>query len=167
MAAVLRAALALVDESQRQKTRPDFTRLRAMLFYIDEFPEKHHHRKESELLFPALRARTPLSRHLLERLDDDHACAEHNIRSVEHALAAFEFLGEPRRVEFEEAMARYADFYMMHMAVEETEVFPLAEQALIDEDWQQLDEAFSHQAESGVAQEERLCFAALLARISG
>jgi hypothetical protein len=35
---------------------PPFDVLRAMLFYIDEFPERLHHTKESELLFPKLRA---------------------------------------------------------------------------------------------------------------
>ena len=38
----------------------DFALLRAMLFYVDEFPERLHHHKEDELLFPRVRARCPL-----------------------------------------------------------------------------------------------------------
>ncbi len=33
---------------------------RAILFYIDEFPEREHHPKESEHLFPAWRSGRPM-----------------------------------------------------------------------------------------------------------
>ncbi|MBS0344066.1 MAG: hemerythrin domain-containing protein, partial [Proteobacteria bacterium] len=82
LAAMLRSILLLLAEHRRARTLPDFESLRAMLFYVDEFPEKRHHRKESELLFPKLRARTPMSRELLDRLDDDHDRGERKIRNV-------------------------------------------------------------------------------------
>ena len=62
LSAMLRSILLLLTQHRRQGTLPDFASLRAMVFYVDEFPEKRHHRKETELLFPKLRARTPLSR---------------------------------------------------------------------------------------------------------
>jgi len=142
LAAMLRSILMLLARHRRQGTLPDFGALRAMLFYVDEFPEKRHHRKESELLFPKLRARTPLSRDLLDRLDDDHARGERRIRDVEHALLAFEMLGESRREAFEKAVERYADFYLAHMAVEEREILPLAARVLTQDDWADLDKAF-------------------------
>lgn len=142
LAAMLRSILLLLAQHRRRGTLPDFAALRAMLFYVDEFPEKRHHRKESQLLFPKLRARTPLSRELLDRLDDDHERGERRIRDVEHALLAFEMLGEPRRQDFETAVERYVDFYLAHMALEEKEILPLAERALTEEDWAELDRAF-------------------------
>jgi hemerythrin-like domain-containing protein len=143
LAAMLRSIMLLLAQHRRQGTMPDFGALRAMLFYVDEFPEKRHHRKESELLFPKLRARTPLSRELLDRLDDDHARGERRIRNVEHALLAFEMMGESRRQVFEQAVDHYVDFYLGHMALEEREILPLAERVLTDEDWADLDQAFS------------------------
>ncbi|MBS0452288.1 MAG: hemerythrin domain-containing protein [Proteobacteria bacterium] len=142
LAAMLRSILLLLAEHRRARTMPNFESLRAMLFYVDEFPEKRHHRKESELLFPKLRARTPMSRELLDRLDDDHERGERKIRNVEHALLAFEMLGESRRDEFETAMERYVDFYLAHMALEEREILPLAERVLTEEDWANLDSSF-------------------------
>ena len=56
---------------------------------------------------------------LLDRLDDDHARGERKIRNVEHALLGFEMMGESRRMEFESAVGRFADFYLEHMALEE------------------------------------------------
>jgi hemerythrin-like domain-containing protein len=142
LSAMLRSILLLLAHHRRQGTLPDFGVLRAMLFYVDEFPEKRHHRKETELLFPKLRARTPMSRELLDRLDDDHARGERRIRHVEHALLAFEMMGEARRSDFEKAVERYVDFYLAHMAMEEREILPLAERVLTQADWAELDEAF-------------------------
>jgi len=142
LAAMLRSILLLLAEHRRKGTLPDFGALRAMLFYVDEFPEKRHHRKESELLFPRLRARTPMSRELLDRLDDDHGRGERKIRNVEHALLAFEIMGESRREQFETAMERYVEFYLAHMALEEREILPLAVRVLTRDDWDDLDAAF-------------------------
>ena len=113
-----------------------------MLFYVDEFPEKRHHLKESQLLFPMLRTRAPEAAAVLDRLDHDHAQGEKAIRDLEHALLAFEMLGETRREAFERAVERYADFYFEHMSLEEKQVMPLAEKLLTEQDWVELDAAF-------------------------
>lgn len=143
LAAMLRSILMLLAHHRHQRSLPDFGALRAMLFYVDEFPEKRHHRKESELLFPKLRARTPLSRELLDRLDEDHRRGEHRIRDLEHALLAFEMMGESRREAFEQAAQQYVDFYLAHMRLEEQQILPLAQKVLTADDWADLDAAFS------------------------
>ncbi|HJW10630.1 MAG TPA: hemerythrin domain-containing protein [Albitalea sp.] len=142
LSAMLRSLRMLLAEHRRKGTLPDFKVLRAMLFYIDEFPEKLHHTKESELLFPKLRARCPEAVAVLDQLDRDHARGEHSIRELEHDLLAFEVMGESRRAAFEASVNRYVDFYLKHMAVEEVEVLPLAMQALNAADWAELDAAF-------------------------
>lgn len=126
-----------------QQPTPDFTALRAMLFYVDEFPERLHHPKETELLFPKLRALAPQARELLDRLDADHDRGERAVRALQHELLAFELLGEPRRAGFQRAAQRYVDAYLQHMALEEREILPLAAQVLGEEDWAELDEAFA------------------------
>jgi hemerythrin-like domain-containing protein len=145
LSALMRTLLILLKQARERQEKPDFSVLRAMLFYISEFPEKRHHRKESDLLFPKLRARTPLSRALLDRLDEDHLRGEAKIRELEHALTAFEFLGDERRAEFESVARRYVDFYLSHMALEEREILPLALQVLTAEDWDELDLAMARQ----------------------
>ncbi len=142
LAAMLRTIMLLLQQHRREGTLPDFAALRAMLFYVDEFPEKRHHLKETQLLFPALRARTTEAARVLDRLDQDHATGEHAIRNLEHALLGFEMLGEPRRADFEQAAQRYVDFYLQHMALEETQILPLAERVLTEADWARLDQAF-------------------------
>jgi hemerythrin-like domain-containing protein len=167
LAAMLRSILLLVEQHRREATLPDFATLRAMLFYVDEFPEQRHHRKESTLLFPKLRARTPLSRDLLDKLDEDHARGEHMIRELEHLLLGFEMLGEVRRAAFERAAQRYVDFYMNHMALEEREILPLAERMLTERDWAELDEAFAANRDPLAGHEPEPDYRALFTRIVG
>jgi hemerythrin-like domain-containing protein len=142
LAAMLRSIPLLLAHHRRHGSLPDFAALRAMLFYVDEFHEKRHHRHESALLFPKLRARTPLARELLDQLDADHARGERDIRDLEHALLGFEMLGEARRASFEQAAERYVSFYLTHMGLEEQHILPLAEKHLSAEDWTELDAAF-------------------------
>jgi hemerythrin-like domain-containing protein len=143
LAAMLRSLSMLLAHARRHAALPDFDVLRAMLFYIDEFPERLHHTKESELLFPRVRARAPALAPVLDRLDADHARGERAIRDLEHALLAFEVMGPSRRDDFESAVQQYVAFYLEHMTVEETQVLPAARAALTSEDWQLLDTAFA------------------------
>lgn len=143
LAAMLRSMVMLVGQHARQGTPPPFDVLRAMLFYVDEFPERLHHTKESELLFPVLRARCPWLRPVLDRLDADHGRGERAIRAVEHALLAWEVMGESRRAAFEAELERYVDFYLSHMALEENEVLPEAQRMLDAAEWARLDTQFA------------------------
>ena len=155
LAAMLRSLLMLLAKHRRESTLPDFGTLRAMLFYVDEFPEQRHHRKESELLFPKLRARTPLSRELLDHLDEDHARGERRIRDLQHALLAFEMMGEARRDAFERSAQAYVDFYLAHMA----------QKVLTAEDWADLDEAFTANRDPMTGCEPEAEYRALFTRI--
>ncbi|HEY1090596.1 MAG TPA: hemerythrin domain-containing protein [Burkholderiaceae bacterium] len=165
LAAMLKSVLMLLEQHRRQGTLPDFGALRAMLFYLDEFPEQRHHRKETELLFPKLRARTPAQRELLDQLDHDHGYGERKIRHLEHALLGFEMMGESRRQAFEQAVHEYVHFYLEHMASEERLVLPLAEQCLTADDWAELDEAFMANADPLTGSVPEPVYAALFTRI--
>lgn len=165
LAAMLRSIPMLLAQHRRQGTLPDFATLRAMLFYMDEFPEQRHHRKESELLFPRLRERTGEAAAVLDRLDKDHAQGERAIRDLEHALLAFEMMGESRREPFEQAVQKYVDFYFQHMSLEEKQVLPLAEQVLTAQDWAELDAAFAANRDPLTGHQPEDDYRALFSRI--
>jgi hemerythrin-like domain-containing protein len=142
LSAMLRSMLLLLTQARREGHAPDFEVLRAMLFYVDEFPERLHHPKETELLFPRLLERAPELAPVIERLDRDHEHGEAAIRTLEHALLAYEVMGEPRRADFEAAAERYVGFYLEHMGIEEKELLPAAQRLFTDADWAALDAAF-------------------------
>jgi hemerythrin-like domain-containing protein len=143
LAAMLRSLSMLLQQARRDHVLPPFPVLRAMLFYIDEFPERLHHTKETELLFPRVRQRAPELAPVLDRLQHDHARGEHAVRELEHALLAFEVMGEARRAAFEQATERYIASYLEHMAVEERDILPTARRLFTDADWAELDAAFA------------------------
>jgi hemerythrin-like domain-containing protein len=165
LSAMLRSILLLLSHHRRQGTLPDFASLRAMVFYMDEFPEQRHHLKESRLLFPKLRSRTHEADAVLDRLDQDHAKGEHAIRDLEHALLGFEMMGESRRKVFEDAAQQYADFYFQHMSLEEKQIMPLAEKLLTAQDWAELDEAFAANRDPLTGHEPEDDYRALFSRI--
>lgn len=143
LAAMLRSLVLLIDRGPSDQPQKYFDVVRAMLFYIDEFPERLHHPKETKLLFPKVVARAPHVAGTVERLDHDHHQGEASVRNLQHQLLAWELLGECRRGEFETAARRYVDFYLEHMRLEEAVILPEALKTLTAEDWHELDAAFA------------------------
>ena len=143
LSAMLRSMLQLLRQGPGDEPQLFFDVLRAMLFYIDEFPERQHHPKESDLLFPRVARVAPQVMDTIAQLERDHMQGEHRARELQHLLLAWELLGEPRRAAFVEAAERYVGFYLEHMRLEETAVLPLAEQLLGEQDRAELDEAFT------------------------
>ncbi|TFY97984.1 hemerythrin domain-containing protein [Ramlibacter rhizophilus] len=142
VAAVLRSMLRLVEQGPEDQPMRFFDVLRAMLFYIDEFPEQRHHPKESDLLFPRIARIAPELMPVIRRLEADHVQGESRVRELQHLLLAWELLGESRREAFVAAAREYVRFYLDHMRVEEVQLLPLAERELSPEDRSALDAAF-------------------------
>lgn len=166
LSAMLRSLSMLVALSRRRGTLPDFALLRAMLFYIDEFPERLHHPKESELLFPRLLDKAPHLADVVARLNRDHALGPAAIRELQHALLAFEVMGEARRAEFEAELRRFIADYLEHMAIEEIELLPAALAMLDDADWAALDAAFAANRDPLTGHEPEQGYAPLFERIA-
>jgi hemerythrin-like domain-containing protein len=143
LAAMLQSLRMMLKRGPGTDPQQYFDVLGAMLFYIDEFPERLHHTKETTLLFPRVLKASPAVRETVERLDHDHQKSETGVRELQHLLMAWELLGESRRQAFEDHCSRYLDAYLEHMKVEETIILPEAEKCLSEADWLELDAAFA------------------------
>ena len=143
LAAMLRSLGMMVERGPANDAETFFDVLRAMLFYIDEFPEKQHHPKESDLLFPRVVRLAPEIFDAVVQLEKDHANGETAVRDLQHLLLAWELLGESRRDVFEQAVKRYIVFYQEHMRLEENVILPAAQRVLDEQDWAELDAAFA------------------------
>lgn len=142
LAAMLRSLSMMVDRGPDHEPERYFDVLRAMLFYIDEFPERLHHTKESQLLFPKVLRAAPETKEAIDHLENDHTKSEAGVRELQHLLLAWELIGDSRRTLFETAAKRYIEAYMAHMRLEETAIIPVAQKVLSDDDWKELDAAF-------------------------
>ncbi|MEY4346461.1 MAG: hypothetical protein RL032_2293 [Pseudomonadota bacterium] len=142
LAAMLRSLRMMLDRGPDQEPGRFFDVLRAMLFYIDEFPERLHHPKESALLFPKVAKAAPETLEAIAQLERDHAKSEAGVRELQHMLLGWELVGDSRRAVFEQALKRYIEAYLAHMQLEETAILPAAQRSLTDNDWKELDAAF-------------------------
>ena len=143
LAAMLRSLSMMVQQGPGDKPEQYFDVMRAMLFYIDEFPERLHHPKESDLLFPKVVRAAPGTMEAVKRLEQDHMHSENAVRELQHHLLAWELLGESRRDKFESTARTYVAAYLEHMRLEETAILPEAEKSLDAGDWKELDAAFA------------------------
>ena len=143
ISSVLHGLQELARTAQNPSVRPDFSVFRAMIYYIDAFPERMHHPKENDYLFPPLLRRSPDAVPLVQELRDEHEKGASLVRDLERALLAFE-VGWPQGAAlFADAVRTYANFHWNHMRKEEHVLLPLAEAALTGEDWKAIGEAFA------------------------
>lgn len=143
ISAVLSGLRELARMAQQPGVRPEFAAVRAMIYYIDAFPEKLHHPKEDRHLFARLAARSPEAAPLVRELQAEHVEGARRVRELERAVLGYEQSWPQGGEAFREAVEAYADFHWRHMGKEEHALLPLAEQHLSAEDWAAIEAAFA------------------------
>jgi hemerythrin-like domain-containing protein len=143
MSVVLLALKELAGMALDATVQPDWRAFRAMLRYIDEFPERLHHPKEDQFLFARLAARSQQAKALVDDLKSEHIAGGRLIRELERAFLFLEEGWPAGRVEFRSAVEDYAAFHWAHMRKEEEKLLPLAQRELRAEDWKVIDAAFA------------------------
>ncbi|MGQ0509769.1 MAG: hemerythrin domain-containing protein [Betaproteobacteria bacterium] len=164
ISAVLSGLKDLARLAQDPKLKPGFDALRAMIYYIDAFPERMHHPKEDRFLFAKLLERDPSARALVELLQSEHVQGASLVRDLEQSLLQFEALWPNGAAAFAAAVERYARFHWDHMRREEHQVLPMCEAALTAEDWAVIRAAFAGN-EDPIADLRQSDFASLYQRI--
>lgn len=137
LAAILHAIRHMNKEIGAGRLQPDFQLLRAMVHYLDAYPEKKHHPKEDRYLFALLKKRTDEGAAAIERLEKEHAVGDERIKALEAALHQYASGARDGFDAFTQAFERFADFYRSHMMLEEREVLPLVVKYFTAEDWAQ------------------------------
>ena len=144
ISALLHALKELARQAEDDAgARPAFPALRAIIRYVDEFPEKLHHPKEESTLFARLLERAPQAAPLIALLREEHEKGARLVRELARAALFFEDRWPEGAREFRQAVDAYAEFHWKHMLTEEQELLPLAERAFVAEDWREIDAAFA------------------------
>lgn len=143
LAAVLSGFSAFVDGVEAGKFQPDFTLIAAMIEYISEVPEKVHHPKEDDYLFPALRKRSARAAAIIDDLQAEHHVGPAKLAELRTALDNYRTAGAAGLPAFRDAARTYIDFQWQHMSKEERHVLPLARDVLTAEDWAAIDGVFT------------------------
>jgi benzoate-CoA ligase len=139
--AVLKYLTRHVTEAATTAAISDCTLYGAMLDYIQDLPERLHHPKEDEFLFPRLRQRNAAAAPLLDELISQHATGRSKLHELRAALNAAVRSSDLQP--FAEAVSTYAEFEFQHMRLEEDRLLPMAEISLSVEDWNEINAAFA------------------------
>lgn len=129
--------LATLEEQMdvvRSEGNADFELVHDIMTYMTHYPDHTHHPME-DLMFQKLVRYDSSAEDVVERLAREHGgLAEKGRRFLEMLRHVVDGALVERDV-LENAGRDYVEFLKSHMAVEDSEAFPKAEQMLTEEDW--------------------------------
>lgn len=140
---VLDALALLGSELAAGKGVLNWDLLHAIVYYMRVFPDHLHHPKEERHLFAALLNRAPAVVDTVAALKVEHFEGEARLKAITDLLAVSERACPEGRQALATAIAAYVDFERRHMMREETEILPLAERFLNEDDWRDIERAFA------------------------
>lgn len=143
LASVLQGLRFVVGEIGARRLQPDFRLLSSMVDYLTQVPDKVHHPKEDDHLFPALRARSAAAASLIDALEAQHLEGYKMTVSLVQSLVHYQAMGDKVFPDFDATVQNYLAFTWKHLNMEEGELLPLARQELTAEDWAAIDAAFA------------------------
>ena len=166
LAAVLHCFDQVLKEVHDKRLEPDFALFEAILQYVQDFPDRFHHPKEDELLFPVVRRRAPEVSAALDLLAHQHEEGVRHTNELKWRLAAWKEDGAEAFSAFETAARAYIDFQRRHIGLEEREIIPAALRTLTPADWTQIDSAFAANEDPMFGERPKVAFDALFSRIA-
>jgi hemerythrin-like domain-containing protein len=135
LSAVLQTLKAMIGELAQEHKPADFPLFWRMLYYIEAYPDRFHHPKEDEELFPRIRQRSPEAAPIVDKLHREHQQCESRLNHVRLLLGHVEAGRIDELPDLKESVDGFADFYWRHMETEEGQLLPLAEKNLSATDW--------------------------------
>ncbi len=165
LAAVINSMKSLVGEMRVGRMTPDFQLFWSMVHYIDAFPDQLHHPKEDDWLFARIQQRTHDADGLIDELGRQHRMEESELGRLRKALGDYEAGVAGALDGLDAAMQRYAEFNWKHMAMEERELLPIAEDCLTAADWDEIVRAFQANGDPLAGRQEGENFTALFRQI--
>ena len=117
----------------------EYSLLEDIMRYVTGYPDTHHHPTE-DVVFAQLKTRVPGAATDVDRMLTEHSTLLAKSHLFLEAIQAVEEGTIMRRNEFVHLGQDYFDFLAEHMRVEESRLFPVAEEQLTDADWTEVDQ---------------------------
>ena len=142
IAAVVHCLEQLLKEVRDDALDPPFEVFELILRYLAEFPDRFHHPKEDDFLFPALADRDPSVGEVIRELQEQHEDCVRKTAVLAKLLAAWKADRMNGFAAFDQAARDYIAFQWEHIRLEETTILPAAREKLTETDWEAIDKAF-------------------------
>jgi nucleotide-binding universal stress UspA family protein/hemerythrin-like domain-containing protein len=165
LAAVIYGLEHLVAEARQSGRAPSFALLRAIVHYIDAFPERLHHPKEDAYLFRKLRERTSAFDDTIAELERQHAEGHELVEELARSVERYEADPSNGLARFAAAVERFAAFQMAHMRLETRVILPAVREHLTPDDWSEIGHAFASNGDPRFSVDNDEEFRQLFARI--
>jgi branched-chain amino acid transport system ATP-binding protein len=163
---VLSVLAETLDHLSAEGPKPNLDLLFSIVYYVRVFPDKVHHPKEEQVLFPALRRHRPELGPVIEELERQHAAGSKDLDRLDRALKAFD-RDYPKGLDaLREAGRDFVHAQRQHMGLEEREIIPAAKECLTEEDWTPIHRAFGTNADPLFGENVEAGFRALFAKIT-
>ena len=139
----------LLDLLERQvaafhaDNQPNFELMLDLVSYLRYFPDRYHHARE-DIAFSRLAQRDPALKPMIDRLQQEHrviaAAGAELLKYLEQVVDDVVV----ERATVEAAAATYLVYYRRHLALEDRDIVPRAEQLLTAQDWEAVVAAIPH-----------------------
>jgi len=129
--------LGLLEEQVdtfRDGGTPNYGLMRDIVFYLSHYADRFHHPRES-VAFERLAQRDPGMNAPLARLQQEHRVIAASGNALLERLRDAELLDAVPRHSVEAAASTYLVYYRHHLATEDRDVLPRADELLTEEDW--------------------------------
>ncbi|MBL0089817.1 MAG: universal stress protein [Ideonella sp.] len=164
LAAVIHALQRVMQSATQSAAPPDFGLLRAMLYYIEHFPERLHHPKEEAYLFSRLAQHTRDFDAVIEKLRGQHREGGELFGQLRAALQGYE-AGTVNSSSFAASIEAFASAQWEHMRAEEKVIMPAALIHLSSQDWTEVAAAFLDNHDPRFGEEADEPFSELCVRV--
>jgi len=166
LAAVLYTFDHVLADIRSGKIEPDFTLFDTILAYVQDFPDRFHHPKEDEVLFPLVAARAPEIRDTIAQLQMEHHEGVRLTSDLKWKLAAWKAAPAQNFGDFDHAARQFIEWQRKHMGLEERTVLKTAQAKLTEADWAKADAAFADNEDPIFGANPKRAFDQLLSTIA-
>lgn len=123
--------------------QPNFELMLDLVSYLRYFPDRYHHARE-DVAFARLAERDPALRPVINKLLQEHrviaAAGTELLKYLQQVVDDVVV----ERAKVEAAAATYLVYYRRHLALEDRDIVPRAEQLLTPQDWEAVVAAVPH-----------------------
>lgn len=163
---VLKVLNETLDHLSADGPKPNLDLLFSIVYYVRVFPDKLHHPKEEQFLFPSLRRYRPELDSVLNELERQHAAGTRDLERLDVALKTFDREYPKGLDALLEAGRHYVRTQREHMGVEERDILPVAKECLMADDWAAMRRAFAKNTDPLFGEHLETGFRALFERIT-
>jgi len=115
---------------------PDYSIMRSIIVYIQEYPEQAHHPLE-DVIFSILLERG-IKNNALQKLIKDHTELEVVTRKLRESLELL-IKGSLPKEELKQQLSKFLTKQRQHLYIEEMKVYPLIPENLTKDDWKHVE----------------------------